>query len=76
MKSYDYIVFDVDGTLLDTEYSIIKSLQRLVFQIQGRTIREEELQFVLGITGSDALTQLGIEDTKENFDIWNAWMNE
>ena len=41
MKSYDYIVFDVDGTLLDTEYSIIKSLQRLVFQMQGRTIREE-----------------------------------
>lgn len=76
MKSYDYIVFDVDGTLLDTEYSIIKSLQRLVFQMQGRTIHEEELQFVLGITGSDALTQLGIEDTKENFDIWNAYADQ
>lgn len=76
MKSYDYIVFDVDGTLLDTEYSIIKSLQRLVFQMQGRTIHEEELQFVLGITGSDALTQLGIEDIKENFDIWNAYADQ
>lgn len=76
MKSYDYVVFDVDGTLLDTEYSIIKSLQRLVFQMQGRTLQEEELQFVLGITGSDALTQLGIEDTKENFDIWNGYADQ
>ncbi len=76
MKSYDYVVFDVDGILLDTEYSIIKSLQRLVFQMQGRTLQEEELQFVLGITGSDALTQLGIEDTKENFDIWNGYADQ
>ena len=69
MNVYSHVVFDVDGTLLDTEYSIIRSLQRLVFQMHGTRISEEDLQFSLGITGADALKQLNIPDTEQNFAV-------
>lgn len=76
MNVYSHVVFDVDGTLLDTEYSIIRSLQRLVFQMHGTRISEEDLQFSLGITGADALKQLNIPDTEENFAVWNQFADE
>ena len=76
MNRYKHIVFYVDGTLLDTEYSIIRSLQRLVFHEQGREISEADLQFTLGITGADALEQLGIPATQDKFDIWNEFAHE
>ena len=76
MNVYSYVVFDVDGTLLDTEYSIIRSLQRLVFQMHGTKIAEEDLQFSLGITGADALKRLDIPDTEENFAIWNQFADK
>lgn len=45
MNRYKHVVFDVDGTLLDTEYSIIRSLQRLVFHEQGREISLEIYEY-------------------------------
>ena len=37
MKYFDYIVFDVDGTLADTEESVLSSLGQIVQEETGKT---------------------------------------
>lgn len=48
---YKQIVFDIDGTLIDTEYAVIHSLQDTIRTINGKMISDKELTFALGITG-------------------------
>ena len=58
---YTHIVFDIDGTLTDTEYAAIVSLQDTVKKFRGKEYAYDELIFALGIPGVDALSQLGFE---------------
>lgn len=67
---YKHIVFDVDGTLLDTEKSNIHSLQKLMLQETGRRLEYEECYFCLGITGEETLRRLGVTDIPEKLKRW------
>lgn len=49
------VLFDVDGTILDTESVIIKSLQQTLKETKNLTIPTHELEYVLGIPGKVAL---------------------
>lgn len=40
---YKHIVFDIDGTLIDTEYAVIHSLIKTITEITGNTPRYEDL---------------------------------
>ena len=64
---YKHIVFDIDGTLIDTEYAVLHSLQETIKGLSGREIPCSELRFALGITGTDALKKLAIKDTSFRF---------
>ena len=35
---YKHIVFDIDGTLIDTEYAVLHSLQETIKELSGRKI--------------------------------------
>ena len=35
---YKHIVFDIDGTLIDTEYAVLHSLQETIKGLSGRKI--------------------------------------
>lgn len=67
---YKQIVFDVDGTLLNTEYCIIRALQDTLLERTGKEVPAEELTFVLGIPGLESLRQMGIEDAEETLEQW------
>lgn len=51
------ILFDIDGTLIDTEQVIIQSLQQVLKDQLDLTVPAEKLTFVLGIPGTVALRQ-------------------
>lgn len=55
---YKHIVFDIDGTLIDTEYAVINSLIKTITEITGSAPQYESLKFALGITGRNALELL------------------
>lgn len=61
---YEHIVFDIDGTLLNTEYCIIRALQDTLLERTGKQIAAEELTFVLGIPGLASVRQMGISDAE------------
>lgn len=69
MKHFDHIVFDVDGTLADTEESVLSSLGQIIQEETGKTLPRHELEFALGIPGKNALEKLGIY-SQATLDRW------
>lgn len=69
--NYTHIVFDVDGTLIDSVYCGLHSLQDTVLMLTGETMPLEELTFSLGIPGTDTMRQLGIRDIPSALELWN-----
>lgn len=61
MDKFGHFVFDIDGTLIDTEYAILHSLQDTLSAL-GRRAEICGLAFALGIPGRDALERLGVAD--------------
>jgi len=56
---FNYLIFDVDGTILDTEATILKSLQKVLAR-EGEEYQIEELRFALGIPGKETLQRLNM----------------
>jgi HAD superfamily hydrolase (TIGR01549 family) len=73
---YNYIIFDVDGTLLDTEIAVLSSLQKLVSEELNKNYSFEKLRFALGIPGEVALNKLGITNILECSEKWNVYLKE
>jgi len=73
---YKQIVFDVDGTLIDTEHAVLHSLQETIRTVTGNTIELRKLTFALGITGEDALEKLNITDVPFTLALWDRNMKK
>ncbi len=67
---YKHIVFDIDGTLIDSENAILRSLQEVLLRVTGKQYAFDELSFALGITGEDALERLHIENVTDVMRMW------
>lgn len=57
---YKLVVFDIDGTLLDTKYCTCKGLQNLLLQKTGKNHPMEDLDFVFGHDGIKTLEMFGL----------------
>ena len=68
------IVFDIDGTMLNSEYADLRSFQETIFELKNEYVEMSELTFALGIPGKVALEQVGISDTENGNRIWNSHM--
>ncbi|WP_040952251.1 HAD family hydrolase [Gorillibacterium massiliense] len=73
---YTTFIFDVDGTLLNTEQAILGSLQELLRSQYNREMNQQELVFALGIPGAVSLRQLGIEDVDHANKCWIDLMRD
>lgn len=71
MAQYRHIVFDIDGTLIDTKHAVMHGLQDAVREITGRTTPIEELLFSFGIPGEEAMRILGMADPAAALAVWN-----
>lgn len=71
---YDVVVFDVDGTLINTEETILFSLQHMLLRMTGHLYPFEKLYFALGITGAEALRWLELPEPDKAMEMWLAYM--
>lgn len=67
---YGHIVFDVDGTLLDTSLNILQSLKDALAETDGIQKNLNELEFVLGSTSLVSLDRLKIRNASKTLDLW------
>ncbi|KRN27535.1 pyrophosphatase ppaX [Lactobacillus selangorensis] len=52
---FQAILFDVDGTLVDTEDVVIRSMQQMLHDELGQDVPADQLTYVLGIPGTAAI---------------------
>ncbi|WP_370777885.1 HAD family hydrolase [Holdemania massiliensis] len=71
MKAYTHLVFDIDGTLLNTEMAVLHSLQ-WALQQHGIVQSVEQLRFALGIPGKDALVRFDLDHPEQVLRQWDA----
>ena len=70
-KNYKHIVFDVDGTLLDTACCILYSLREALLAVTGSSPEIEEMGHVLGRTSLGNMEYFGITDrAEETVALW------
>lgn len=70
--SYTHIVFDIDGTLIDTENAVLSALEDTLTELGRPSSSRDDLKFALGIPGETTLAQLEIADTEAANRLWNG----
>ena len=67
------LIFDVDGTIIDTEFVMVSSLKKTLYEEKGIEMSEEDLHFILGIPGKEALKKIvEFEEVDELLLKWSA----
>lgn len=74
--SYKLIMFDLGGTLIDTNYVQLLALQRLISERAGRAYEIRELEFTLGLSAIKTLPMFGLTDIENENYLWNTYIKE
>lgn len=75
-KQYECIIFDLDGTVLNTEKMNLIPLQRVIKEEKGLDISYDELKKYMAYAGKKTLELLGFEDIESSYTKWVKYVNE
>lgn len=67
---YKSVVFDIDGTLIDTRWVALTGLQRALLEVEGRHLTLDQLDFAFGIPSVETLEQLSVKDPSGCAEHW------
>jgi len=73
---YKHIVFDVDGTLLDTAETSLKCLQRVFMEVLGVEYPMEELRTLFGIPCAEIAQMYKCPDVEYTVRTWQRYDHE
>lgn len=76
MRKYKCIIFDLDGTVLDTERMNFVPLQRLIKEELGLEIEYDKLLKFKAYAGRRTLEELGFKDIEKSYSKWVKYVNE
>lgn len=62
---FRYIIFDIDGTMINTEHAVTHAYQSVIFQKHGRYFTEEELLKGYGVPTRSSLEKYGFTDIEK-----------
>lgn len=68
---YTHIVFDIDGTLIDTESAVLNAFQDTILELQQKIVDLSDLKFAFGIPVEAGLNQLGFKDVQTVSRVWH-----
>lgn len=67
---YKHYVFDIDGTLMDSEAAALPSLQKAARELLGREFSQEYLYQAFGLSAEDTMAWLGVKDVQAGRRLW------
>lgn len=70
------VLFDVDGTLIDTKEATIEALRLTMKKLFNKEYGREELNFAIGLPGKHTLHRLGIENIDDTLRAWGEQIQE
>ncbi len=73
---FKYVVFDVDGTMVDSEEAIIFAYQSIIFKKYGRYFTEEELLKGYGVPTLKSLERYGFTDIEATMKDYYKYLIE
>lgn len=73
---YKLIIFDIDGTLLDTESAVLKGLQKCLKEHHDIKVNLEELEFAIGMPGDEVFSNFGIRDNGFSYSKWVKYIDD
>lgn len=74
-KKYGGVIFDLDGTMLDTAKMNIVPLMRLIKEELGQDKTYEELLQYTAYAGKKTLGLLGFKDIEKSYQKWVGYVN-
>ena len=76
MKSYKAIIYDIDGTLLDTRNMNLYPLIRIIKEETGEDWAFEDVLKFVTYTGMEVMEELPIRDKEKTYARWVQYVNE
>lgn len=76
MRKYKCIIFDLDGTMLDTEEMNLIPLQKLIKEELGKDLEYDDLLKYRAYAGKKTLKLLGFKDIEKSYAKWVKSVNE
>lgn len=76
MGKYSHFIFDIDGTLIDTERTGVMSLQQTVKEKMGIDMPYEEAYGYFGIPSAKVAPMLGYADEEGFLELWEKRFQE
>lgn len=67
---YTAVIFDIDGTLVDSTQAIHDALQMVAVDIRGYRLTPQEMELGLSLPAPQALAAVGLPSNEETVDLW------
>lgn len=67
---YTAVIFDIDGTLVDSTQAIHDALQMVAVDIRGYCLTPQEMELGLSLPAPQALAAVGLPSNEETVDLW------
>jgi HAD superfamily hydrolase (TIGR01549 family) len=68
---YSTVIFDMDGTLIDSDTNNMLSLQKAILHVDGKDVPIDMVKKVSGMPGMRCLEFLGVEKREETLERWD-----
>lgn len=76
MPTYNFIAFDIDGTLVDSNLASLKALQKTILSVEGVYWSIDQLNKVIGLSDYDALASLNVCKKEQCYSMWKKFSFE
>ena len=70
---YSYIVFDADGTLIDSENAALYSLRDVLYELWQKEMALDDLEFSFGLANDEVWKRLGVKCVERAELLWQKY---